>query len=145
MLSAMLERVFQGIDDAASVPAVKAQVDLLKNAIELIEKENNSLKEQNAILNDKVKRVVELEKELASLNQFVDLGIVKIKLGKDGNRLPSLYCPQCGGLLTNPEHITPLQNDMFNRFPIPCMKKCGYEVHMREILRVLKQWDSEHQ
>lgn len=144
MLSTLLERAIQGIDDAASAPALKAQLEMLKTAAELLEKENTELKAQNALLKQNEERLVILEKEIAELNQYEDLGIVKIKIGKNGNRLPSLYCPQCGGLLTNPEHITQLQERVFRQYPILCMKKCGYGIHMREILRVLHQWDSEH-
>lgn len=49
MLSAVIERVFQGVDDAASAPTLKAQIELLKTAAEQLEKENNDLKQQNAI------------------------------------------------------------------------------------------------
>ncbi len=144
MLSTLLERALEGIDDAASAPALKAQLEMLKTAAELLEKENTELKAQNALLKQNEERLAILEKEIAELNQYEDLGIIKIKIDKNGKRLPSLYCPQCGGLLTNPEHITQLQEQVFNRNPIPCMKNCGYRVHMREILRVLNQWDSEH-
>lgn len=115
MLSTLLERALQGIDDAASAPALKAQLEMLKTAAELLEKENSDLKAENSILKQKEERLFVLEREMAELNQYEDLGFVKIKFNKYGKRLPSLYCPQCGGIIPNPEHATP-EEKTFIRF-----------------------------
>lgn len=146
MLSAVIERVFQGVDDAASAPTLKAQIELLKTAAEQLEKENNDLKQQNAILTEKVRSLTKLEEEYAKLNQFVDMGIFKIKLGPDGNRLPGLYCPQCDGMITNPEHATPQLKQTLKITPIvKCLKSCGYAVNSDFILKLLAEWDRGHQ
>lgn len=146
MLSAIIERVFQGVDDAATAPTLKAQIDLLKMGAEQLEKENNDLKQQNTILAEKVKSLEKLTEEYAQFNQFVDLGIIKIKLAPDGKRLPSLYCPQCGGLITNPEHATPQLRQHLKITPIvKCLKSCGYAANSDFILKLLADWDEEHQ
>lgn len=146
MLSALLERIFQGVDDAASASTLKAQIELLKTAAEQLEKENNSLRQQHTILTEKVKSLEEIEKEYAKLNQFIDLGIIRIKIDPDGKRLPSLYCPQCDGMITNPEHMSEDQKFLFKVNPaIGCLKKCGYVVDYRLVLEALEKWDREHQ
>lgn len=146
MLSALLERIFQGVDDAASASTLKAHIDMLKTAAELLEKENNELKHQNSILLQKVQELESIAKEFAMSNQFVDLGIIKIKLGPDGNRLASLYCPQCGGMIVNPEHFSEDQKRFSQYSPhVGCMKKCGYHVRIDSILQVLREWDQKNQ
>ncbi len=145
MLSTLLERFLKGIDDASSAPIMHAHLEMLKTAAEILEKENDSLKNENANLRDKLSKLHDLEKQIAELNQFEDLGIIKIKLGKDGNRLPSCYCPQCGGLIANPENIDEDKRELvFLTGPFSCQRKCGYRVNGRTILRILQKWDKEH-
>lgn len=145
MLSALLERIFQGVDDATSAPTLKANLELLKSALELMERENNDLKGKIAILKQKADMVDILEKQLAELNQYEDLGIVKIKLDENGKRLPSLYCPQCGGMITNPETMAEESKLIFNISPhLRCLKKCGYSIDYRLLLSTLAEWDKSH-
>lgn len=145
MLSSITDRLFQGLDDAVQGPVLKANLNMLKDAIELLEKENLSLKEENAQLKEKARRVDDLEKELALSNQFIDLGVIKIKLGQDGKRLPVCYCPQCGAILPDPldpDRSKSMGEKMFGE--IYCRGDCTYTTSVKTIISTLKAWDDNH-
>lgn len=87
----------------------------------------------------------QLEQQFALLNQFEDLGVIKIKLDKHGRRLPSCYCPQCGGLIANPENLNEDRRRLGQYGVHICLNNCGYRISPGVILQALYKWDTENQ
>ena len=144
MLSAITDRLFQGLDDAVQGPVLKANLNMLKDAIKLFEKENQSPKEENTQLKEKARRVDDLEKELALSKQFIDLGVIKIKLGQDGKRLPVCYCPQCGALFPNPEDNNRAKDMREIKLGELSCINCNYVASTKTVIEAITLWDNNH-
>ncbi|MBQ3172209.1 MAG: hypothetical protein IJB53_09925 [Mailhella sp.] len=137
MISSITARFLQGIDDAQVTPVLRERIELAKDMLIKYSEENDSLRKENIILQDKIAVLTEENKKLLKDSFLVDLGVAKIKLDSSGKRLPICFCPQCGGTLTDPDT---LDQRFLSNLSLTCMKKCGYGVKADTLSKILKQW-----
>lgn len=145
MIDIIIQRLSKAAEDTLAAPIIKEQIALLEMTAASLEKKNETLEKENATLRLQLQKLDETEKKLAELQQFEDLGLIKIKLDKHGKRLASCYCPQCGGIVLLPEQYSETQiPDMFRLGWTSCLKKCGFKVGINALRDVLSKWDLSH-